>query len=32
MNFKLNGKTVFPFLEQLAHAQQIPRESLVPSN
>jgi hypothetical protein len=30
-NSKLEGETVFLFLERLAHAQQTPRESPVPS-
>jgi hypothetical protein len=30
--FKLEGETVFLFLERLTHAQQTPRESLVPSH
>jgi hypothetical protein len=30
--FKLEGETVFLFLERLAHAQQIPRESPVLSH
>jgi hypothetical protein len=31
VEFKLEGEMVFPFLERLAHAQQTPRESPVPS-
>jgi hypothetical protein len=32
VKFKLEGKTVFPFLERLAHAQQMPHESPVLSH
>jgi hypothetical protein len=32
MNFKLEGKTFFPFLERLAHAQQMSRELPIPSH
>jgi hypothetical protein len=31
MEFKLEGETVFLFLERLAHAQQTPRDSPVSS-